>query len=133
MPPDHYSALGVAPDADTPTIRAAYLDVVRVHHPDRRPGDTAATARVLQANAAWEVLRDAARRDRYDRQRRLRTASPPRVDGVVRLSAPPAVPPARAYSPEQERFRREFTGALLRVALAVLAVGMVLLLALPPA
>jgi len=131
MPPDHYAALDVAPDADTATIRAAYLDVMRAHHPDRRPGDTEAIARVLQANAAWEVLRDRGRRDRYDRQRRPWSPAAPGADGgdgVVRLVAPPP----RAYSPDQERYRRQFSGALLRVALVLLAVGTVLLLALPP-
>lgn len=131
MPPDHYAALGVAPDADTATIRVAYLDVMRAHHPDRRPGDTDAIARVLQANAAWEVLRDAGRRERYDRQLRpwsARGRVEPAGDGVVRLVAPPP----RAYSADQERYRRQFSGALLRVALVLFAVGTVLLLALPP-
>lgn len=137
MPPDHYAALGVGPDADTATIRAAYLALMRAHHPDRRPGDTAAIARVLEANAAWEVLRDGPRRERYDRQRRPRSSPVPHgsagagVDRPAPPRPPLQSPPRPPHSPERERYRRQFSGALLRVALVILAIGTVLLLAIP--
>lgn len=132
MPVDHYAALGVPPDSDTPTIRAAYRAVMRVHHPDRRPGDADSAARVIEANAAWAVLRDAARRDAYDRQRGLRSVARRTGDGVVHLSAPPAAR-GPAYSADRAHYQRQFSTALLRIGLVIFAVGTLLLLAFRPA
>lgn len=132
MPVDHYAALGVPPDADAPAIRAAYRAVMRAHHPDRRPDDTASAVRVIEANAAWAVLRDPARREAYDRQRGLRTVTRRTGDGVVHLSAPPAAR-GPAYSTDRAHYQRQFSMALLRVGLVIFAVGTLLLLAFRPA
>jgi DnaJ like chaperone protein len=35
---DPYAVLGIAPDADSPTVKRAYIDLVRRHHPDRLSG-----------------------------------------------------------------------------------------------
>jgi molecular chaperone DnaJ len=72
-----YERLGVAPDADRDTIRAAYRRLAREHHPDRG-GDEATMAAI---NGAWLVLRDPMRRAAYDSQhrrveRRLAAAGP---------------------------------------------------------
>lgn len=126
MLPDHYQALGLHPQASDEEVRAAYLRIMRAHHPDRRPGDTQATERALRANAAWEVLGDAARRASYDRLTAGSTGP-----GVRRVTAPPVrrrEPPA--YSAEGSRYRRAFHVACLKVGSAVFAVGLVLLLAL---
>lgn len=69
--PTHYEVLGVPPDADAETIRAAYVALAKANHPDRRRGDdpdrrARAEARMRQANQAWHVLRDPARRRDYD-------------------------------------------------------------------
>lgn len=72
--PDHYAVLGVAPDADRETIRTAYVAIARATHPDRASGDAtaraAASRRIREANAAWNVLGDPSRRSAYDRRRR---------------------------------------------------------------
>lgn len=66
----HYEVLGVARGATAAEIRRAYVGLARRHHPDQHAGDAAAQARAEQEmrriNAAWEVLRDADRRRRYD-------------------------------------------------------------------
>jgi hypothetical protein len=66
----HYEVLGVARGASTAEVRRAYVALARRHHPDQHAGDRAAQARAEQEmrriNAAWEVLRDAERRRRYD-------------------------------------------------------------------
>jgi hypothetical protein len=67
----HYETLGVRPDADQATVRAAYLAKARTHHPDRHvdapPAERARSARTMrEVNAAWAVLSDAAARRRYD-------------------------------------------------------------------
>lgn len=65
----HYEVLGVDPSATTEEIRAAYLRLARALHPDTaEPGAEGASVDIAQVNAAWEVLRDAEARTRYDRE-----------------------------------------------------------------
>lgn len=73
--PDFYAVLGVAPDADPQTIRAAYRRAARQHHPDR--GGSA--QEFHQVQAAWDVLGSAEARADYDRRRRG-TGSAPSAD-----------------------------------------------------
>lgn len=140
MPPrseDPYVVLGVAPDADAVRIRGAYLALMRAHHPDRRGGGTAATAAASRINAAYAELRDPARRAVLDRLRASRSGGA--SGGGSRLGpgsgspspAGAATPHAApAYSVERVDYGRRFQRASLRVGLALLAVGLVLLLAL---
>ncbi|WP_310467416.1 DnaJ domain-containing protein [Sphingomonas sp.] len=65
---DHYDILGVSPQADRATIRAAYVGLMRLYHPDRNPSPQAA-AKVRAITAAYSVLSVAARRARYDLER----------------------------------------------------------------
>ncbi len=134
---DPYGVLGVAGDADAATIRAAYLRLMREHHPDHHPGDQVAEQTARDLNAAYELLGDAVRRAAYDRLRRPRTGET-LVRGAVVVERDPAAAvttlraPSRpvAYSPERETFQRSFSAATLRFALALFAVGAVLLLTL---
>ena len=75
----------MSPAASAAEIKAAYRALVKQHHPDAG-GDH---RRILELNAAWEVLRHADRRSRHDRL----------------ASAPPApakvAPPSTAPSTEQ--------------------------------
>ena len=57
--------LGVASSASAAEIKAAYRSLVKRHHPDAG-GDE---HRILELNAAWEVLGDAERRAEHDRAR----------------------------------------------------------------
>jgi curved DNA-binding protein CbpA len=122
MHSDHYQALGIHPQASHAEVRAAYLRLMRAHHPDRRPDDAAAADVARRANAAWEVLGDAARRASYDR---LRAGG--RLE--VRFMRVSPTAQARAYSPDRTHYRRAFHLACLRVAGAVFALGLLLLLA----
>ena len=70
---NHYEVLGVAPDAPTPVIRAAFVTLARRHHPDRHATESAASQRDAERrmrtiNEAWSVLSDAGRRQAYDRE-----------------------------------------------------------------
>lgn len=67
--PDHYATLGVEPTAKGAEIRAAYLGLMREHHPDRNPSPEAVT-RAQAAIAAFKVLGDFDRRNHYDWDRR---------------------------------------------------------------
>jgi len=59
-----YAILGVKPDSDDATIVAAYRSLARRFHPDIA-GETA-TERMIQVNAAFELVRTRDRRTAYD-------------------------------------------------------------------
>ena len=63
---DYYEVLGVERGASEDDIRKAYRKIAFQNHPDRNPGDKAAEQRFKDATAAYEVLRDAEKRGRYD-------------------------------------------------------------------
>lgn len=62
---DHYSVLGVTPASEDVVIRAAYHALMRRYHLDADPSDEAAE-RARAVNVAYAVLRDPAKRARYD-------------------------------------------------------------------
>lgn len=127
MPTDHYLALGVSPDARPAEIRAAYLTLMRAHHPDLRPGNPAAADTARRVNAAYHVLGDASRRARYDRLHTGQAAAARlRSDRVEALRAEALA--RRAYSDEQHGYRQAFTRASLRVGVAILVLGAAVLL-----
>jgi len=73
---DYYRLLGVRPTATRDEIRRAYRRLARQVHPDTNPeweDDRDANARMAALNAAYAVLRDPARRTKYDRERRRHT------------------------------------------------------------
>jgi len=63
---DYYEVLGVARGATEDEIKKAYRKVAMQWHPDRNPGDATAEAKFKEATEAYEVLRDAQQRARYD-------------------------------------------------------------------
>ena len=69
-PLDPYKVLQVDSEAEDEVIQAAYRRLAQKYHPDVASGPEAA-ARMAGINAAWEVLRDPARRAAHDLSRRL--------------------------------------------------------------
>lgn len=128
MRPDHYRTLGVQPRAGEAEVRAAYLTLMRHHHPARRPGDAPSGETARRVNAAFEVLGDPRRRTAYDRARTPRATT--RVGATARGACAPGEMQARPYSAARQSYSRAFLAASLRVGLTLLAVGAVLLLAL---
>ncbi len=63
---DYYGDLGVSRDASEEDIRRAYRALARQYHPDVNK-DPEAGERFREISEAYEVLRDAEKRSRYDR------------------------------------------------------------------
>jgi molecular chaperone DnaJ len=64
---DYYEILGVRREADDEEIKKAYRRLAMQYHPDRNVGDAEAEGKFKEAAEAYEVLRDPAKRQRYDR------------------------------------------------------------------
>jgi curved DNA-binding protein CbpA len=90
---DHYTALGIAPDADQEVIKAAFRALAKKYHPDTATDPGAAKvrfpeiakARVREISEAHAVLSNPAARAEYDRllaaQRKKPLASNSREPG----------------------------------------------------
>ncbi|GAA4833719.1 DnaJ C-terminal domain-containing protein [Kitasatospora terrestris] len=63
---DYYAVLGVPHDADQKTVKRAFRDLARTHHPDRS-SEPDAQERFEEITEAYAVLSDPGRRSEYDR------------------------------------------------------------------
>lgn len=63
---DYYEILGLSRQATEDEIKKAYRKMAIKYHPDKNPGDKAAEESFKEAAEAYEVLRDAQKRQRYD-------------------------------------------------------------------
>jgi curved DNA-binding protein len=88
---DLYKVLTVDPAADAEVIRAAYRALARRDHPDVN-ADPAASSKMAELNAAFEVLGNPERRAAYDQSRRALAATTDAPPG--RPVASPAEGPA---------------------------------------
>ena len=60
---DYYEVLGVGKSASADEIKKAYRQAAVKHHPDKEGGDE---AKFKEINEAYDVLKDAQKRQRYD-------------------------------------------------------------------
>jgi curved DNA-binding protein CbpA len=97
---DLYALLGVRPDADADEVARAYRRRLREVHPDTRDrpaaGPDAAPADLRALQEAYAVLRDPARRARYEAQRRA-------AQEPVEARRAAAAAPVRARGPRAAR------------------------------
>ena len=63
---DYYEVLDVDRNAGDPDLKKAYRKLALKFHPDRNPGDREAEEKFKEASEAYEVLRDANKRQIYD-------------------------------------------------------------------
>jgi DnaJ-class molecular chaperone len=66
MPSDHYETLGVSRQATPDEIQKAYRQMARKYHPDLNPNDAKAKEKFQKVQAAFDVLNDPQKRQRYD-------------------------------------------------------------------
>ncbi|MEX0939432.1 MAG: J domain-containing protein [Pirellulales bacterium] len=67
MAKDHYKTLGVSRTATKEEIQKAYRTLARKHHPDLNPTDKEAKKKFQDIQAAFDVLNDPQKREKYDR------------------------------------------------------------------
>jgi DnaJ-class molecular chaperone len=67
MSNDPYAALGLKKTATDAEIKRAYRKIARTSHPDLNPDDATAETKFKAASAAYDFLKDAEKRARFDR------------------------------------------------------------------
>ncbi len=67
MDKDYYKVLGVSREASPEEIKKAYKKLAAKYHPDMNPDDETAKERFQQVQAAYDVLSDPDKREKYDR------------------------------------------------------------------
>jgi len=98
---DHYSVLGLQRAATQAQVRTAYLRLAREHHPDVSGGRGAAD-RFMRVQAAWEALRDPAKRSLLD-QADAGPSAPVAYYAAARNTPEPW--PSRRETPAQKEVR----------------------------
>ena len=63
---DYYEILGVNKNAQEAEIKKAYRQLALKYHPDKNSGNKEAEEKFKEAAAAYEVLSDSDKRQRYD-------------------------------------------------------------------
>lgn len=61
-----YDLLGVPPDVNESALKKAYMQKARECHPDKHPDDPEATSKFQAIKEAYDILKDAEKRKKYD-------------------------------------------------------------------
>jgi len=120
---DHYTLMGLQPDADAATLREHYRLLIRLTHPDfdqnTDPWPEGTAARV---NRAHDVLASAVKRAEYDTQRKRAQVPPETQAQRTRASL------ARGDTAHHAQSKPSRTAVYASAGLAVAAVGALMLM-----
>ncbi len=117
---NHYKVLGVSPEASPLEIRAAYVHLLKRHHPDRAGPDEGAenSIEVQRIVGAYRILKDPASRAKYDAAMRQLTVFKPRFRRERKRVKPEL---ARAWTFDRTRKRFKLDTEMISYALMFLA------------
>jgi hypothetical protein len=119
---DPYTILGVNPTATSDEIKAAWLSLVSLYHPDRHQDNSDwFTRHSARLNEAYQTLKDPARRHTYDeRRRRERLAM--QDTGPLPIHHTSALTPFTPPSPSQ---LRQYRAPAIAAAIVITAAGFI--------
>lgn len=121
---DPYTILGVDPTATSKEIKDVWLSRLSLYHPDRHPENSDwFTRQAARLNEAYQRLKDPARRQVYDEQRR-RELLARQQSGLFAIQAVSHAPPL--MPPQSPRLARHRVPALITAA-SVAAAGLFLM------
>ena len=110
---DPYDILGVKRDADADSVKKAFRKLAKKFHPDQNKNDPKAKEKFAEANAAYEILGDEAKRGQFDRGE-IDAEGKPRHAGFGGWGGfggqPGGARAGRAGQPGEERFEFHFGG-----------------------
>jgi len=106
MGQDPYNILQVAHHAEPELIEAAFKRLALKYHPDQNP-NASATAHMQDLNWAYQILRDPAKRARYDRE--VRPQAAPKPPPAKPKPPPPKPPPVQPKPKPQAQTMRSDT------------------------
>ncbi len=84
---DPYQVLGVSKTASEAEIKQAFRKLAKKYHPDRNKSDPTAKARFAEANSAYEIVGDKAKRRQFDRGE-IDADGKPRFQGFTQGARP---------------------------------------------
>ena len=115
---DHYQTLGVPPSASAQEIRAAYLALIKRHHPDAQQHPQGQEdARVRELNLAYAVLKDPAKRSEHD------AATQMAARAAVHFHVRPGHSPAQAQIKARDRRNVPAFALISCIALVSVVIG----------
>jgi len=101
-----YNTLGVRPDATQKEIKKAFRRLVKIYHPDVRKTPDA-EERMKDINAAYEVLSDPEKRQRFDMDSKFAEPSPAPKETPKQYNKQPRSDPPRKEQPRYEQPRSD--------------------------
>jgi DnaJ-class molecular chaperone len=88
---NHYTTLGISPDATPDEVRQAYVRHAKIYHPDKNSSPDA-TVKMAEVNLAYEILCDSQKRKDYDIDISVVTTDAEDEDGKTGQESPERSP-----------------------------------------